>query len=133
MLLKNKKPASAWVYLDSVYKAHSVFPEMGYGTTNDAPYSWPGAKQAPVEKGGMAAAPPLPAGMRPMIAKPCLPDGAASTMGAKTAAAACPVAPAKPAVSPSAPAAAPPVPLPGYNSGTTTARVVPVATGGGPQ
>jgi hypothetical protein len=133
-LLKDKKPASAWVYLDSVYKAHSVFPEMGYGSTKDAPYSWPGAKQTPVEKGGMVPPPPLPAGMRPMIAKPtCLPAGAASTTGIKPASAACPVAPAKPAVPPSAPAAAPPVPLPGYSSGITTAQVVPAASKAGGQ
>lgn len=128
-LLKDKKPASAWVFVDTIYKTPSVFPQMGYGSTKDRPYSWPGAKETPVQKGGIMAAPPLPAGMRPMIAKPtCLPAGAASTTGAKPTATACPATPGKPAVPPSGPAAAPPVPLPGYTSGTTTAQVAPAPT-----
>ena len=121
-LLKDKKPASAWVYIDTVYKAASMFPQMGYGATKDAPYAWPGAKDRGVEK-GVAGAPPLPAGMRPMIARPtCLPAGTGSTTANPTPIP-CPAGPGKPAVSPSRPAAAPPVPLPGYSSGTTTASV----------
>ena len=125
-LLKDKKPASAWVYVDSIYKAASRFPQMGYGNTKDAPYVWPGAKDAPVEKGGIVAPPPLPAGMRPTIAKPtCLPAGAASSAGVSPTTTACPAMPARPGTPGSSPAAAPPVPLPGYNSGTTTAEASP--------
>jgi hypothetical protein len=124
-LLKDKKPASAWVYIDSIYKGRSMYPEMGYGNATAAPYAWPGAKETPVMKGGMIAPPPLPAGMRAILAKPnCLPAGAASTTGAQPTAAACPAASGKPATPPS-PASAPPVPLPGYNSGTTTAQAAP--------
>lgn len=125
-LLKDKKPVSAWVYIDTHYKQHSMYPEMGYGSATMAPYAWPGAREAPVMKGGAVLPPPLPAGMRAIMAKPtCLPAGAASTTGPNPVAVPCPVTPAKPGSTPAGPAAAPPVPLPGYSSGTTTAQVAP--------
>ena len=125
-LLKDKKPASAWVYIDINYKVHSSYPEMGYGNATMAPYAWPGAKEAPVLKGGAVAPPPLPAGMRAIMAKPgCLPAGSVSTAGALPAAAPCPIVPGKAGAPPASPAAGPPARLPGYSSGTTTAEAAP--------
>lgn len=94
-LLKDKKPSSAWVYLDTAYRASSSFPQMGYGTTMQAPYAWPGAKDVAVAKGTIVPPPPLPVGMQPALAKtPCAPTGG------KMSGTPCPVAPA--AASPSA-------------------------------
>jgi hypothetical protein len=123
-LLKDKKPVSAWVYVDTVYRTNAAFPQMGYGATTAAPYVWPGAKDAPVEKGGVVAPPPLPAGMRPKLAKPACPAPAAGTAPGN-APAACPPASNPTSNSPSTPSTPPPVPLPGYGSGTTTAKVDP--------
>ncbi len=132
-LLKEKKPSPAYVFLDTSYKASSAFPEMGYGNGKDAPYSWPGAKEAPVNKGS-AAPPPLPAGMRAVLAGPtCKPTSVSATSATPSpapAASACPAPATPPITSPSAPAAVPSVPLPGYSSGTSTARVGDPAVGG---
>jgi hypothetical protein len=91
-LLKNKKPLSAWVYVDDTYKMPFAFPLMGYGNTTQAPYAWPGAKNVQVAKAGVVVAPPLPVELRPVLASPaCVP--AAS----KAAGTACPAAAATPA------------------------------------
>ncbi|MDP9038683.1 MAG: hypothetical protein M3O02_05325, partial [Acidobacteriota bacterium] len=129
-LLKNKKPVPAYVYLDTTYKTASAFPQMGYGNGKDAPYAWPGANQAPVNKGGIVAPPPLPAGMRAAVARrtctPVQPGAVVPAPDAQPQQAPCPAAPAPATTTqPNAPAAAPPVPLPGYRSGTTTAKVDP--------
>lgn len=117
-LLKNKKPVSAWVYVDTTYHRNSGYPEMGYGAGKDAPYAWPGAKQISLDKTGSVDAPPLPVGLRPTIAKPsCTPGAADASQAGSTA---CPAP--TPASKPTPP---PPVPLPGYKSGTTTAEVTP--------
>lgn len=117
-LLKDKKPAPAYVYLDAEYKISSAFPQMGYGNGKDAPYAWPGAKDAPVNKGGNVAPPPLPAGMRPLMSRPTC-----ATTGGAAAAKPCPTS-SSPAADPShAPSAKPPVSLPGYSGSATTASV----------
>jgi hypothetical protein len=94
-LLKDKKPVSAWVYVDNAYQFASAFPAMGYGTTIAAPYAWPGAKVVQMAKTGAVLPPPLPKELVPAVAKPaCVPAGS------KAAGTPCPVTPAAPEVAP---------------------------------
>jgi hypothetical protein len=110
-LLKEKKPVSAWVYVDTGYKFPSTFPAMGYGNTIQAPYAWPGAKEVQVAKGGVVAPPPLPKELRPTLAKAsCVPAGSKAT-GTPCAAAPAPAA-ATAAAAPAPAATATPTPAP---------------------
>jgi hypothetical protein len=99
-LLKSKQPISAWVYVDTSFRHHSAYPEMGYGAGKDAPYAWPGASQAPVESVGAVAPPPLPAGLRPAMAKPACTPAAPGTSLAAPAASCAPNPAPKPASPP---------------------------------
>jgi hypothetical protein len=104
-LLKNKKPESAWVYVDDTYKMPSTFPLMGYGNTTQAPYAWPGAKDVKSAKAGVVAAPPLPADLRPALANSaCVPAASKSAGTACPAAAVTPATGTKTATAASAPA-----------------------------
>ncbi|GAC1423125.1 MAG: hypothetical protein NVSMB62_19390 [Acidobacteriaceae bacterium] len=112
-LLKDKKPQPAYVYLDADYKISSAFPQLGYGNAKDAPYTWPGAKDAPVNKGGNVP-PPLPVGMRALVARPtCATTVAASPVPCHASSGTLPSRSY-------APSSAPLVPLPA-SSGSATA------------
>ena len=66
-LLLGKKPESAYVAVNRDFKLPSKVPEMGYGTTIRAPYTWPGARA-----GELTKAPPVPASLRPtQLLSPC--------------------------------------------------------------
>jgi len=91
-LLNNKKPAPAFVYVDTSYQLPSAFPAMGFGTTVQPPYAWPGAKNVQLAKGGVVVPPPLPKDLRPALVSPlCVPAGS------KAAGTPCQAAPLKPA------------------------------------
>ncbi len=68
LLGKGVKPA--YVLVNRQFTLPSTSPEMGYGTTLKAPYSWPGAKPNGQLTG--LAAPPVPGNMLPtQLMHPC--------------------------------------------------------------
>jgi len=76
-LLNRRKPAPAFVYVDTSYQLSSAFPVMGYGTVLKPPYAWPGARRVQVATGGAVVPPPLPKELRPALVAPlCVPAGA---------------------------------------------------------
>jgi hypothetical protein len=85
--LLGKKPVSAWVRFDSAYTEDARYPVMGYGSAANAPYEWPGAKNAKTATGA-AEAPPLPVSMRPKLATAvCITNCAPKAIPAPVAAA----------------------------------------------
>jgi len=65
------KAQKAWVSVDREFVLPTEFPTIGYGTTTQAPYVWPGSKQEGNEAGvAMKKLPPLP---REMVAAPLSP------------------------------------------------------------
>ncbi len=68
--LLGKRPESAYVLVDRAFSLQTKFPLMGYGDLRQAPYAFPGSKVEVAKKG--AAAPPLPASLRPgTVLAPC--------------------------------------------------------------
>ncbi|MGP8260867.1 MAG: hypothetical protein ACLQM6_13045 [Acidobacteriaceae bacterium] len=62
----------AWVSVDREFVLPTKYPTIGYGTTIQAPYVWPGSKAEGVEAGvNMKKAPPLPADMVAAPLSPC--------------------------------------------------------------
>jgi hypothetical protein len=62
----------AWVAVDREFVLPTKYPTIGYGTTMQAPYVWPGSKTEGVEAGvNMKKAPPLPADMVAAPLSPC--------------------------------------------------------------
>jgi hypothetical protein len=126
-LLKDKKPESAWVYVDSAYRFPSTYPVMGYGNTIAAPYAWPGAKNVQLAKAGVAPPPPLPKNLRPTLVNQggCVPAGSTAGTPCPAAPAAAP-APAAPEATPAAAPEAAPAVAPGPTA--TAPEAAPVAT-----
>jgi len=117
-ILLGPKPEPAFVSVDREFKLDSKFPAIGYGTTLQAPYNWPGAKGNPESK-AYVKPPPVPPSLRQTRLLPACPDGMARTgpPAAGTAEKSCVVVEATkeaaPAVQESAPAPAAPATPPG--------------------
>ncbi len=73
-LLLGKNPEPAYVLVDRDFKLPSKVPEMGYGATLKAPYTWPGAKDNPESK-AYVKPPPVPVNLRPTKLLPPCPPG----------------------------------------------------------
>ena len=78
--LLGKRPESAYVLVDRSFSLQTKFPLMGYGDLRQAPYAFPGSKVEVAKKG--AAAPPLPASLRPGTVLPPCPAGEMRPAGA---------------------------------------------------
>jgi hypothetical protein len=68
--LAKGKEQEAWVSIDPLYGADIRFPEMGFGSTIQRPYVWPGSKEEKPAKDDKRSAsavvpPPLPVSIRP--------------------------------------------------------------------
>jgi hypothetical protein len=63
--LLGKSTASAWVKVDSHYRGDTRYPIVGYGSSTNAPYEWPGAKSSTAV--GTADAPALPSALLPKL------------------------------------------------------------------
>lgn len=77
-ILLGKKPEPGYVAVDREFKLDSKFPAMGYGTTLQAPYNWPGAKGNPESK-AYVKPPPVPKDLRQTRLLAACPDGMART------------------------------------------------------
>ncbi len=93
--LLGKKPASAWVLLDTSYIYPSRYPAVGYGSTVAEPFVWPGSRHSQANE-KLAAAPPLPANLLPVQLPAACPPTGTKPAGCTTptAAASAPAAPA---------------------------------------
>lgn len=89
--LLGKKPASAWVLLNTSYQYPSRYPAVGYGGTPAAPFVWPGSRQSVEAKDKSAVAPPLPKSLLPVQLPVACPATGAQPAGC---------IPAKPAAAP---------------------------------
>ena len=77
-VLLGKKPEPAFVAVDREFKLDSKFPAMGYGSTLQAPYNWPGAKGNPESK-AYVKPPPVPKELKQTRLLPACPEGMART------------------------------------------------------
>lgn len=70
-LLPGKGVQPGYVMVDREFSLPSRFPVVGYGVTQKAPYTWPGAKPQAV-RAGPVLPPPPPAELRPvLLMTPC--------------------------------------------------------------
>ena len=114
--LLGKKPVAAWVMVDRGFLLPAKFPVLGYGTTTQAPYVWPGAKDT-IALRGPVQAPPLPADVRPaLLLAPC---PAGMIRSSAPTARQQPVAADQPCVFTSQDVSATPAPAPAATSSTT--------------
>jgi hypothetical protein len=72
LLVKSKKPESAYVLVDRDFRLPTPYPVVGYGGLLKAPYVWPGSKENAPLKGAFVAPPPIPVDLRPvLLLSPC--------------------------------------------------------------
>lgn len=66
--IASNKGRDAWVYLDTNYQyPDQRYPVVGFGSTRNAPYNWPGSKAAPTVETGRNNAPPIPQNLMPKL------------------------------------------------------------------
>ncbi len=74
-ILLGRKPEPGYVAVDREFKLESKFPAMGYGTTLQTPYNWPGAKGNPESKAFVKSRHRFPGGTAPDEIAAGLPGG----------------------------------------------------------